>query len=78
MQKIVLSKDVKPKVLEDIKRYFSEERDEDIGDLAAGLLLDYITENIGPYYYNQAIKDACRFMGEKVEDMYGLEKSPRT
>lgn len=72
-----LDKEVKKQLVEVIKTYFYQERDEEISDLAAGLFLDFIIEKIGPHIYNEGIKDAYKFINEKVEDMLGLEKQPR-
>ena len=72
-RKINLSKELKAQIISEIKRYFLEERDEDLGDLAADLMLDFIMEHVGPAFYNQGIKDSIVFMNEKVDDMYGLE-----
>jgi uncharacterized protein (DUF2164 family) len=41
-----------------VQEYFRKERDEEIGEMAAGFLLDFVAELIGPYYYNEALKDA--------------------
>ena len=60
--------------METIKAFFSEERDEDLGDLAAMLILDFISESFGPYYYNKGLEDAKSFLSEKIEDIYTLEK----
>ncbi|MCX7709909.1 MAG: DUF2164 domain-containing protein [Clostridia bacterium] len=72
MEKIELSKEQKKKAIQDIQEYFARERDEDLGDLAAEIILDFITEKIGSYYYNQAIADVQKYMNEKVEDLYSL------
>lgn len=45
-------------LLHKLKAYFREERDEDLGDLAANLLLDFIERELGPIFYNQGVKDA--------------------
>ncbi len=74
MKKIELAKDIRKMLVEDIKKFYWEEREEHIGDLPAEILLDYILHNIGPHIYNQAINDAYTFMSEKVEDLFGLEK----
>ncbi|NLK52955.1 MAG: DUF2164 domain-containing protein [Syntrophomonadaceae bacterium] len=58
----------------DLKSYFFKERDVEISDLGAELLLDFILQNIGPYIYNQAINDAYACMYERIEDLLGLEK----
>lgn len=72
MTGIELTKEQKKQAIQDIKEYFSRERDEEIGDLAAGMILDFISEKIGRYFYNQAITDVQKFMGEKLEDLYGF------
>ena len=41
-----------------IRAYFERERDEEIGELAAGLLLDFVGEQLGPYFFNRGIEDA--------------------
>lgn len=74
MKKIELAKDIRNMIVEDIKKFYWEEREEHIGDLPAEILLDYILDNIGPHIYNQAIGDAYAFISEKAEDLFGLEK----
>ncbi len=68
-----LNKEEKEKAIEDIKKFFLKERDEEIGNLASSIFLDFIIEKIAPAFYNQGIKNAIAYMSEKVEDMYGLE-----
>lgn len=52
-----------------IKHYFNEHMDDQIGDLKASLLLDFILQEIGPVVYNQAVLDAHAFMSEKLGDL---------
>lgn len=77
MKGLILSKDEKAMAIESIKEYFEKEREEDLGDLSSSLILDFISEKIGPLYYNMALRDACQFMSGCIEDLYGLEKSTR-
>lgn len=74
MKKIQLTKEQTKISIEDIKSYFITEKDEELTDLAAALLLDFVLMNIGPHIYNQALNDAHSLMSEKIEDIYGLEK----
>lgn len=74
MAAVNLSQELKKQATHDIKRYFLENREEEIGQLAAELLLDFMLEKVGAVIYNQAIRDAHTFMSEKVEDLYALEK----
>lgn len=56
-----------------IKRYFAEYLDEsDVGDLKAGMLLDFCLKEIGPTVYNQAILDAQKYFQERVVDLEGV------
>lgn len=54
-----------------LKRYFDENLPEPLGDLPAGMLLDYILEEIGPLVYNQAISDAQSRLSTVVADLTG-------
>ena len=54
-----------------IQRYFEENLPEPIGDLPAGLLLNFFLEEIGPAIYNRAIADAQTQMQLRVSDLNG-------
>ena len=47
----------KDELINKIKIYFSEELDQELGNFEAEFLLDFFNDNLGPYYYNQAIQD---------------------
>jgi len=55
-----------------IAAYFTENMDEPIGDLKAGLLLDFILKELGPSVYNQAIADAGLFFEERTSDLAAI------
>lgn len=59
-----------------IKRYFAENMDDEIGDLKAGLLLDFCVREIGPAVYNQAIVDAQSYFQGRVADLEGVCYEP--
>ncbi|MDR2903137.1 MAG: DUF2164 domain-containing protein [Clostridiales bacterium] len=71
---IRLNKEEKEDAKELLKAYLSEHFDLEIGNLPSEMLLDFITEKIGGYYYNRAVEDAIGFMAEKTEDLYLLMK----
>ncbi|HSH34967.1 MULTISPECIES: DUF2164 domain-containing protein [Bacillota] len=73
-KRIELSKDKKDYMIGAIKEYFINEREEDLGDLAAALILDFFMEKLGPEIYNQAIQDAYMFVNEKIQDLFEIEK----
>lgn len=49
-----------------IQQYFRDERDEEIGTLAAELLLDFIVKQVGPFIYNQAINEVQLMLNQKL------------
>jgi uncharacterized protein (DUF2164 family) len=73
--KIELNKETKKDMIEDIKTYFLKERDEDLGDLAAALILDFFMEKLAPHAYNQGVYDSYKFMSEKTEDLLEILKN---
>ena len=71
MQTIELSKQARADAIASLQRYFKEELPEPIGDLPAGLLLNFLLEEIGPAIYNQAIADAQARLAGRVADLNG-------
>ena len=68
---IKLSDETRKRLIPSIKRYVAENMDEEIGDLGAGLLLDFFATELGPSVYNAAIADAQARMGACVGDLEG-------
>jgi uncharacterized protein (DUF2164 family) len=73
---ITLPPDTTKQLHASIKRYFAEHLDEDIGDLKAGLLLDYVLKEIGPVIYNRAIADAQAYFQGRVADLEAVCYEP--
>lgn len=67
-----LSDDARRKSIASIKRYFAEELELDIGDLKAGLVLEFFLKEIGPSVHNAAIGDAQAFLRDRLEDIEGV------
>jgi uncharacterized protein (DUF2164 family) len=68
---IELSKQARADAIASVQRYFEENMLEPIGELPAGLLLNYFLEEIGPAIYNRAIVDAQARMVQRVSDLSG-------
>ena len=66
---IKISREQRAELLEAVKGHFLDIHDEEIGDLKAGLLLDYVFKAVGPAIYNQAVKDTQAWLLGKVEDL---------
>ncbi len=58
MSGIELERDERDEAVERIKSHFAKEREEEPGDLAATFLLDFISEQIAPFFYNRGLSDA--------------------
>ena len=71
MTKIELSKEARADALASLKRYAEENFAEPLGDLHAGILLDFMLEEIGPAIYNKAIEDPQTRMQARVADLSG-------
>ncbi len=68
---IELSTDTARDLTDSIKRYFSEQLDEEIGDLKASLFLDFCLREIGPTIYNRAVADVQAHLQEHVSELDG-------
>ena len=64
-------KQAREQAVSSIKKYFEENMPQEVGDLAAGLLLDFFVEEIGPLIYNRAIADAQSRMERYMSDISG-------
>ena len=73
---IRIEKNTEKYLVDSIKRFFSQELDDDIGDLKATTVLDFFLKEIGPSIYNQAIADAQSYIQEKAADMGGERYEP--
>ena len=71
---IKVTKERRDAMVSEIKNYFSKEREEEIGDLASGLILDFILEKIAPEFYNQGVYDSHKYMEDAVEDLLSIQK----
>ncbi len=68
---IEISKQRRADCIASLQRYFEENMPEPIGDLAAGLLLNYFLEELAPVIYNQAITDAQTRLQQRLADLPG-------
>ena len=78
MKKIKFEKEQRAAIVAKIQRHFVEELDSEIGAIPAELLLNFFTETIGGFYYNQGLSDAqavaARALDTINDEIYGLEQ----
>lgn len=70
---VKISKERKQEMRLKIKDYFLKERDEDLGELASELILDFFIKELGPIIYNQGVEDAQVYIRDKLDDLYALQ-----
>jgi len=73
---IKLNSETEKYLLGSIRQFFAQELDDGIGDLKAGLVLDFCIREIGPSIYNQAITDAQESIGNAVSDLDAVRYEP--
>lgn len=66
---IELPKDTRAQAVASIERWFREHMDEPIGNVAAGGLLGFFLEEIGPSIYNQAVADVQERLQARVAEL---------
>ena len=78
MPDIEFTKEEKDIITRKIQLYFTEELDLEIGQFDAQFLLDFFSEEIGPYFYNRGLYDSQTILQSKIESIadaiYELEK----
>ncbi len=78
MSNIKLDPAAKDEIVSRIQQYFIDELQQEIGSFDAQFLLDFFSEQVGSFYYNQGLADALKSFEGKVEEfsdsIYQLEK----
>ena len=69
MQNIDFSKDEKAALVRKIQLYFSEELGQQIGQFDAEFLIDFVSRELGAYYYNRGLQDAQAALAAKLDDV---------
>jgi uncharacterized protein (DUF2164 family) len=66
---IELTKEARDEAVASIQKYFESNMGEPIGNLAAGGLLNFFLEEIGPAVYNRGVADAQKRLQERVSEL---------
>ena len=78
MKKIDFKPEEKRALVRKVRDYFDAEIDYPIGEIPAEMLLNFLQEEIGAYYYNKGLHDAqaaLRAQMESFDDaIYSLEQ----
>ncbi|MGL4392766.1 MAG: DUF2164 domain-containing protein [Fusobacteriaceae bacterium] len=68
------NKHEKDEMIREIQFFFKTERDEEIGNLAAEIVLDFVSNKLGKNFFNKGVRDARKFMLEKLDEIIDVEK----
>jgi uncharacterized protein (DUF2164 family) len=63
------SRQTKDELINKIQVYFQNELNQELGNFETEFLLDYFSEHVGPFYYNQAIRDVQIHLAGYLENM---------
>lgn len=78
MSIINFSKEEKTILIQKIQRYFDNELEQEIGQFDAEFLLDFFSEKIGVYFYNQGLREAQAVLKSRLDSIadaiYDIEK----
>jgi len=66
---IELNKEARSEAINSIERYFQENMEERIGNIAAGALLSFFVEEIGPVIYNQAVAEVQERLQVRISEL---------
>ncbi len=66
---IVFDRDEKAVLVGKLQRYFSSELQQELGQFDGEFLLDFISTQIGVYYYNHGVHDAQAALAAKLDDI---------
>lgn len=61
-------------MVEEIKKFYFLERDEEIGSLSALILVDFITKKLAKTYYNKGVNDAKKYFLDKIDEISDIEE----
>ena len=66
---IELPKEVRTEAIASVERYFNENMGERIGNIAAGALVNFFIEEVGPSIYNKAVADVQERLQVRVTEV---------
>lgn len=66
---VELPKEARQEAIASIERYFQENMEERIGNIAAGALLNFFLEEVGPTIYNRAVADVQENLQRRLGEL---------
>ena len=66
---IEIPREARTQAITSLERYFEEELHQRLGNIAAGALLGFFLEEIGPLVYNKAVADVQERLQERLQEL---------
>lgn len=80
MEKDLISREDKERLLLRVQCHLSDEADVEIGRFEVEALVDLVARHVGPYYYNKGLRDAQALLARQVDQIndafYEMERLP--
>lgn len=78
MTDITFSRDEKQLLVDKIRRYFEQELNQELGQFDAEFLLDFLSRELGPHYYNRGLLDAQAILQSRLDTILeGIDELTR-
>ena len=71
---VELSSEIKERAVHKLQKYFSDELDYELEKFPAEFLLEFISKELGDYFYNQGLFDSHNLIREKFEIIKATKK----
>nr|WP_122012503.1 DUF2164 domain-containing protein [Maliibacterium massiliense] len=65
------------RLIGEVQAFFASERDESLGQLAAGQVVQFFMETLAPFVYNLGVQDTATWMRDRLDDAAALEITPK-
>ena len=79
MSEIKFSSQDKEQIINKLQNYFSKELDTELEQFDADFLVDFISTELGVFYYNKGLHDAQAILSDKLDTIsdaiYEIEKT---
>lgn len=79
MSEIKFSSQDKEQIISKLQKYFSKELDLELEQFDADFLVDFISTEMGVFYYNKGLQDAQAILTDKLDTIsdaiYEIEKT---
>lgn len=69
MPKFELPKEIRADAAKALSRYLKRELDLEVTGFDAEFLTDFVTETLGPQFYNQGVADAQALLSKKMDEV---------